>query len=128
MAVFRGQIIIFTLFLLSTTFAEGAQFLELKADGPKPKTDLYGDPLPPGDMARLGIARLRHGRGATIAFAADGKTLISFGGERTLRFWDEATGRQVRERAIPKSHAVAGRARAGLSGFRLPGNPFSLGH
>jgi WD40 repeat protein len=76
-----------------------------KVDKPA-RTDVYGDPLPGGAIARLGTARLRHGRGSTVAFAADGKTLISFGGDRTLRFWDVATGRQVRERAIPNGDSA----------------------
>src|SRR5262249_34328357 len=94
----RAQIIILTFLLLPTGLAEGAQPTEPKGDGQKPKTDLYGDLLPAGALARMGTARLRHGRGSTVAFAADGKTLITFGGDRTLRFWDVATGRQVRER------------------------------
>jgi WD40 repeat protein len=71
-------------------------------DGPnKERTDVSGDPLPPGAVARMGTVRFRHGRGSTLAFAADGKSLISFGGDRTLRFWDVVTGRLLRERALP---------------------------
>src|SRR5262249_33875359 len=91
MAAFHAPILILTLFLLPATLAEGGQLPQPKADSPKPKTDLYGDPLPSGAIARCGTMRLRHGRGSTVAFAADGKTLISFGGDRTLRFWDVAT-------------------------------------
>src|SRR5689334_6370209 len=62
----------------------------------KPRTDLYGDPLPPGALARLGTIRLRH-RAATIAYSADGKTLLSFSrGDKTIRQWDPATGRERR--------------------------------
>ena len=57
------------------------------------RTDRYGDPLPPGAVARMGSVQLRH-EGAHLAFSADGKTLISAGWDRTVRFWDMTTGRQ----------------------------------
>jgi RNA polymerase sigma factor (sigma-70 family) len=68
---------------------------------PGPTRDLHGDPLPKGAIARLGTMRFRHGRGATLAFAPDGKTIITFGGDRTFRIWDVATGHLVQERTIP---------------------------
>src|SRR5439155_10894045 len=62
----------------------------------KPRTDFYGDPLPPGALARMGTLQLRHEE-AQVAFARDGKTLVSFGNDRKLRFWDLATGKQTRQ-------------------------------
>jgi len=71
-------------------------------------TDQYGDPLPPGLFARLGSVRFRHtSRAGPLAYSADGKTLLSAG--RSIRFWDVATGKLVREVPWPHSavHSVA---------------------
>lgn len=66
----------------------------------QPRTDLYGDPLPPGALMRLGSVRLRR-LGSTIAYSADGKTLISFSSrDKTIRHWDPATGRELRRIAL----------------------------
>jgi WD40 repeat protein len=68
--------------------------------GPPPRrTDLYGDPLPPGAVARLGTMRLRHAH-ADITFSRDGKQLISCGWDGVVRFWDTASGRLVRSQRL----------------------------
>jgi WD40 repeat protein len=60
------------------------------------KLDRHGDPLPPGAVARYGTVRLRHGAGPSyLEFTRDGRFLISFGADDTLRTWDPATGREV---------------------------------
>ena len=67
---------------------------------PKPGTDLYGDPLPPGAIARMGKADAWPDNGVTyVAFFPDGKTLIS--GDNTPKncticLWDTATGKPIR--------------------------------
>ena len=71
--------------------------LGMFAAGPA-RTDYYGDPLPPGALARMGSVQLRH-EGASLAFSADGKTLISAGGAM-VRFWDMTTGRQLHHTRI----------------------------
>jgi RNA polymerase sigma factor (sigma-70 family) len=59
-------------------------------------SDLFGDPLPPGALARMGTIRLRHGgHVSAVVFAADGKTLISGGADGEAFLWDAATGKRV---------------------------------
>ncbi len=63
---------------------------------PKAPVDLFGDPLPTGALVRLGTVRLRQGHNIqTVAFAPDGKTVVSSGSDHFVRQWDLATGRQV---------------------------------
>ncbi|HEY7308763.1 MAG TPA: sigma-70 family RNA polymerase sigma factor [Gemmataceae bacterium] len=66
-----------------------------------PRVDRFGDPLPEGARVRLGTMRFRHARGTTLAFAADGKSILSCGADRTLRTWDLATGRLLRAQRLP---------------------------
>lgn len=97
-------------------------FLPVSSDGQKPadekkpvaadkgaadkrpvRTDLYGDPLPAGAIARLGTLRLRHPRWvSSVSFSPDGKTLVSGGQDRTIRFWELESGKLVRK--IPAPH------------------------
>jgi WD40 repeat protein len=69
-------------------------------------TDLYGDPLPAGAIARMGTVRLRHaGEVRSVVFTPNGKSLITqetfFSDEIIL--WDVATGRESR-RIKAESH------------------------
>jgi WD40 repeat protein len=67
-----------------------------RAAEPPGRTDLYGDPLPPGIIARLGTVRLRAPQGVRqMAFVPGGKFLATKGG-RVLSVWDLDTGRVVR--------------------------------
>jgi RNA polymerase sigma factor (sigma-70 family) len=64
---------------------------------PKVRTDLYGDPLPEGALARLGTLRLRHaGLSTDFAILDGGKTVLTAGSDRKLRYWDVAAGKQIR--------------------------------
>jgi WD40 repeat protein len=72
-------------------------------NGRSSRTDLQGDPLPPGVLARMGSVRFSHGRPVqSTAFAPDGKTVATISGQWpddkkcTLHLWDVATGKELR--------------------------------
>jgi RNA polymerase sigma factor (sigma-70 family) len=74
-----------------------------KVAGPKERTDREGFPLPAEALARVGSARLRHGRlPFHLEYSPDGRLLAS-SGERRLRLWDAATGKLGRQMTLPDS-------------------------
>ena len=62
----------------------------------EPPKDCYGDPLPPGAIARLGSLRLRAPTRA-LAFAPDSKMFATGGEDRVIHLWDSFSGRAVRQ-------------------------------
>lgn len=68
-------------------------------DTQKPRTDLYGDPLPPGAVARMGTIQMRH-VDAVFTFSPDGKHLISLAPRGDVCFWDVAAGKLHRRRQL----------------------------
>ncbi len=64
---------------------------------PKPRLDLYGDPLPEWAIARMGTVRLMSTKGInSIAYSPDGGVIASAGHSDTaIHLWDARTGRKI---------------------------------
>lgn len=61
---------------------------------PPTRVDLYGDPLPPGAIARIGTTRLGSApRVSTLAFASDGNLIVTGSSDGRVTLWESATGR-----------------------------------
>ncbi|MBY0526542.1 MAG: sigma-70 family RNA polymerase sigma factor [Gemmataceae bacterium] len=69
------------------------------ANAPMPRLDDFGDPLPPGALARRGTLRYRPPGGANVvAYSPDGKLLAtrnSWSLHPSVRVWEAETGREV---------------------------------
>jgi RNA polymerase sigma factor (sigma-70 family) len=88
------------LFAIGVQPAEQAKTQPGAAAAPPARLDRFGDPLPDGAVARLGSARLRHAELASYVCLPGGKVVLTAGTDGVLRFWDLATGRQVRVRPL----------------------------
>src|SRR5205823_8353701 len=76
--------------------------------GPGPRLDVYGDPLPPGAIARLGTTRLHHsGQILALAFSPDESKLFSAGGDKTVRVWSTSDGRLLLRFDVPELATAA---------------------
>ena len=74
----------------------------------EPPTDCFGDPLPDGVAVRMGTIRFRHGGDLEfVGFLPDGKTILSFGRDDTLRWWDAASGKELRRWTAPAALGYA---------------------
>jgi RNA polymerase sigma factor (sigma-70 family) len=86
----------------------------------KAAVDDFGDPLPPGAVARLGTARHRAAN-AHVAVTPDGKTVVTAGDDLVVRTFDAATGdtKEVRRLDGPVTRHTAlsadGRYLAGVT-------------
>src|SRR5262249_25321963 len=62
----------------------------------EPQLDRYGDPLPRGAIGRLGTIRFRHQASIeAMAFAPDGKTLLTQDAAGTKIVWEIPTGKPL---------------------------------
>jgi WD40 repeat protein len=74
-----------------------AQQPAAKVESQKPRVDLYGDPLPPGAIARLGTVRFRAlDEADALAFAPDGKT-IAVNSRGGLFLFEADSGKRVKQ-------------------------------
>jgi WD40 repeat protein len=84
-----------------------ALFSGQEAQADPPRTDLHGDPLPSGAIARLGTERLRPGRDTWgLAFSGDGKVLASAHRDPHIEMWDAATGKHLGRLTAPNGAAI----------------------
>ena len=87
--VFAGAV------LINGVYAQSAP-----SSGLKPTIDAYGDPLPPGAIARLGTLRFKHTslQNAPVGdavFSPDGSKIASLSMYSKLWLWDTATGKEI---------------------------------
>ena len=75
-------------FVLCLAFASAAVAGEARIDA-------WGDPLPPGVVARLGTGRLCQPDVWCIVFSPDDKTLAALDHAGGLRLWDVRTGKEL---------------------------------
>lgn len=80
-----------------------------RGEAPRPRLDRFGDPLPPGAIARLGTLRLRQsGIVEAVGFSPDGKTVASSGVWGTvLQLWDTRTGQRLCSIKIAKGSVTS---------------------
>jgi RNA polymerase sigma factor (sigma-70 family) len=63
---------------------------------PPAPLDLFGDPLPPGAVARMGTVRFRHGDAVlAVVYSPDGRRLASTDRTGAVVIWEAATGRPL---------------------------------
>ncbi len=65
-------------------------------------SDIHGDPLPPGALARLGRVRpFAEPGNETVAFRADGKSIVTLNWGKYVSIFDRDTGRLIERRTLP---------------------------
>src|SRR5262245_14547421 len=76
----------------------------LAQDPPARKTDVHGDPLPRGAVARIGTTRFLCFDGEHFSFSPDGKLLALPSGIDEVRFWDLASGKPAGLLIVPQHY------------------------
>jgi RNA polymerase sigma factor (sigma-70 family) len=96
------------------------------------RSDVLGDALPAGALARLGTVRWRHGDSLSqLGFAAGGKELVTAGGDGLMRVWDVATGKELRrfgrEMTYAERPGCSEVLQGGMYGFAVRGGEARTG-
>ncbi len=76
---------------------------------PEPRVDLYGDPLPPGAIARMGSIRGRPDSmygGLGTVISPDGKVVVTSDWHESVRIWNAQTGQLIHEVLAPPKQDV----------------------
>lgn len=71
--------------------------------GAGPRTDQYGDPLPPGAIQRLGRVRPMANYADPVRFTPDGKAVVVLNAGIHFSVFDRASGRLLEARTLPTS-------------------------
>ncbi|HKI38785.1 MAG TPA: WD40 repeat domain-containing protein [Gemmataceae bacterium] len=86
--------------LVGCVFGSFVLLTPIRADNAR-RTDVHGDPLPDGALARLGTNRLRAGHFIVMtAFLPDGKLLLTVTHDWIAQVWDCDTGRELRSFSV----------------------------
>jgi hypothetical protein len=86
-------------------------------------TDVFGDPLPPGAVARCGTVRWRHGNMTSfVAFLSDGKSVLSADYGQVIHIWEYPSGKELRRfgPGVTSDPKVMARIGFGPQGFGAP--------
>lgn len=93
-----------SVFLLAVS--GNAQDADSKTTSSTAKLDRAGDPLPAGALARLGTTRFRHRGGVQfVAYAADGRMLVTVSSDGMLRLADAHTGKEAYQYKLKQNMA-----------------------
>jgi WD40 repeat protein len=99
-----GAVLSFLHFFWLVGVAAGQTSKDLPRDTqtspPPARTDIYGDPLPPGATARFGTMSLRSDY-REIAFCSDGREFYTWKWDGLLRVHDAADGKALRAFLLP---------------------------
>src|SRR5262245_28780335 len=91
---------------LLALLACGAGLAPALGPPPAPRRDRYGDPLPPGAIARLGALHLRTGAQPQLTDVSHDRRWLATGDETSVRVWAVRTGRVAWRFDAPEDERV----------------------